>query len=587
MKKKWLLGCGIPLLILVPLVYFGVRMYLKPKPKVERSETVARGDVEIKVVETGTIEPLRKVEIKSKAGGRVVKLYVDEGAVVKTGDILATIDAQEVNSQVAALREQLKGARARLAAARKGTTYQQAQTSTGVAQFEQALESARARLRQAEAEAKAQPELTQRSIEIAQANLDAARAQLKVQQDSLELMVESTHPQAVVNAQSAYDRLTAQAENAKRNSERQQLLLAKGFVSQQAADNAETEAEVAEAQVREAKQRLDRIRQTNALEQANARSQIANAQSAVRQMEAALAQAKRGVLPTLKQQDLENARAAVAQAEAQLASARSGKTQDMVRQDEAIAAEAAVGQLEKQMDELLVRQQDTTLFASMSGVVTKRYVEEGEIITSAVSSFSAGTPVFQIADLATMLVKINVNEVDIAKVKRGLPTEVRIDASKKLIVKGHVRKVAPAALGSASATTGNTGGAGGGGGGQSVVRFPVEIQIDGSDSRLKPGMSARCSIFLARRRNVVRVPTNCVQGEGEKATVQIVTETQKEGRKIETVTPREVKIGLRGDDFVEILSGLKEGEKVRPYPYTGPPRKTIEVNMGPDDGERR
>jgi hypothetical protein len=61
-----------------------------------------------------------------------------------------------------------------------------------------------ARLKMAEEEAKAQPELTQRVIEIAQANLDASNAQLKVQQDSLKLMLESTHPQALVNAQSTY-----------------------------------------------------------------------------------------------------------------------------------------------------------------------------------------------------------------------------------------------------------------------------------------------------------------------------------------------------------------------------------------------
>src|SRR5687768_16971491 len=124
MNKKLLIGCGLPLIVLIPAAYFGARAYLKPKPKTERSETVTRGDVEIKVVETGTIEPLRKVEVKSKAGGRVLKLHVDEGAVVQKGQILATTDAEEVNSQVAALRAQLIGARARLEAARKGATYQ-------------------------------------------------------------------------------------------------------------------------------------------------------------------------------------------------------------------------------------------------------------------------------------------------------------------------------------------------------------------------------------------------------------------------------------------------------------------------------
>src|SRR5581483_8223318 len=127
---------------------------------------------------------------------------------------------------------------------------------------------------------------------------------------------------------------------------------------------------------------------------------------------------------------------------------------------------------------------------------------------------------------------------------------------------------AAASSDSSSANTANT---------QTVIRFPVEIQIDRADSRLKPGMSARCAVIVARRRNVLRVPTNCVQGEGATATVQVVTETTQNGEKVETTTPRQVTIGLRGDDFVEIVSGLKEGEKVRPAPFTCPPPKTIEM----------
>src|SRR5205085_3654961 len=100
-------------------------------------EVAQRGDVEIKVTETGTIEPLHKVEVKSKVGGRVSKLLVDAGARVRTGQILATIDPQEINSEVAALRAQLAGAQARLASALKNTTFQQAQTSASIDQYRQ------------------------------------------------------------------------------------------------------------------------------------------------------------------------------------------------------------------------------------------------------------------------------------------------------------------------------------------------------------------------------------------------------------------------------------------------------------------
>ena len=566
MKTKLSIGCAILLLGFFALVFFGVKS-LKPQPQISRSETVDRGDVEIKVVENGDIEPLRKVEVKSKVGGRVLKLLVEEGAVVKTGQVLATIDPQEVNSQVAALRAQLAGAKAKLSAAYKSTTYQKSQTGTNINQYRENVNAARARLRSAEAEARVQPEMTQQSKEIAKANLEAAKSALEAQEQTLHLMIDSTHPQAVVNAQAEYDRTKAQNANALRNVNRQKQLLEKGFVSQQAVDTAETEQLVAAAALREAKQRLDNMPQTNKLEESNARAQVANARSQVRQMEAALAQANATVLPDTKLQDLANARAALAQAQAQLEAARSGKTQDSMRGDEADASAADVQQIQNQLNESLVHQNDTTIVASMDGVITKRYVEAGEIITSAVSSFSSGSPIYQISDLKQMLVKININEVDIDKVKVGMPVDVSSDSIRGIVLPGHVRKVPPSANVADAAKTSS----------QSVVRFGLEVVVDKVDLRLKPGMSARCAVIVSRQKNVLRLPSSCVSGTGGDGTVQIVTSETKNGKVVETATARKVKTGLRGDGFIEIVSGVKVGEKVRPEAYDGPPRKTIDI----------
>ncbi|MBC7526344.1 MAG: efflux RND transporter periplasmic adaptor subunit, partial [Chthonomonadaceae bacterium] len=317
----------------------------------------------------------------------------------------------------------------------------------------------------------------------------------------------------------------------------------------------------------------------NELEVTNARSQIASARSQVRQQEATLLQAQTSVLPETKRRELENARAAYAQARAQLRGADAGITQDAMRGDEAVASLAGVEQLQKQLDELLVRQNDTTIIASMDGVITKKYTEEGELITSAIGSFSSGSPLYQISDLSTMLVKINVNEVDIQKMKVGTITEVTVDSSRGTIFMGKVSKVAPAAS-NATASSGSAATTSS----QTVIRFPVEIQVDKSDPRLKPGMSARCAVIVNREKDVVRVPKNCVKGEGKTGTADIVTPTVKPTKDgaTETVTVRTVEVGLRGDDFVEVKSGLKEGEKVRPAAFNGPKRQTIEMNNGPN-----
>jgi HlyD family secretion protein len=578
-NPKWAIGCGIVGVVGITAAVIYAQRAFKPQPKTTRTEIVQRGDVEIKVVETGSIEPLRKVDVKSKAGGRISRLFEDAGGIVHQGQVIATIDPQEINSQVEALRAQMAGAQARMEAARKTATYQASQTVTGIDQYVHNLAAAQARLHQAEAEARVQPRLTKQSIAAAQGAVDAAISQAQALQDSLNLLTNSTHPQAIVSAQSAYDTAVAQETNSGANFKRQKNLFAKGFVSQQALDAAQTDHDVARAHTREVKERLDRVKQANALEEQNMKSQIASAQSTVRQAQATLDQAVANVTPEMKQRDLESARAAYSQANAQLNSARSSKTQDLVRQDDVSAAKADVRQLQNQLDQILVQQHDTTILATMSGMITKRYVEQGELVTSAIGSFSQGTAISQLADLATMLIKININEVDIDKVKIALPAEVTVDAAKGAIFRGHVRKVSPS-----SQDSGAAGAATPAATTQTVIRFPVEVQLDVTDPRLKPGMSARCSIICTRRKNVLRVPINCLTGQGSTGTVQVVTNTMKEGKPVETVEIRTVGAGVRGDDFVEITTGLKEGEKLRPNPYTGPPVPKMNFRDGGDGG---
>lgn len=583
MTRKLLIGCGLPLVLFIVLSVVSVRALLRPQPKTQPSETAQRGDVEIKVVENGTIEPLHKEEVKSKVGGRVLSLAVEEGDAVRQSQLLATIDPIDINNDVAALQAQLAAARARLASAQKNTTFQADSTRTSIAQYGHAAAAAAAHLHSAETIARAQPRLTGEAIGIAQGNYDAAVAALQAQQQQLDLLVRSTDPQALVSAQVAYDQGKAQNDYEQRNLSRMNRLVARGFVSQQVADQAEQDAAVAGAHLADTKKHKDLIAEANALQEANVRAQVASARAQVQQAKAALDQAKASTLPDTTRQDLENASAGYQQALAQLAAARAGKTQDLMRQDDASAAAADARQIQNLLDEKLVNLHDTKLYSSIAGVVTKRYLEVGELLTSGIDSFSSGTPVMQVSDLSVMLVKINVNEVDIQRVKVGLPAEVTVDAARGVTFYGRVSKVAPAAASDSSSTSSSSSGSSGSAAtSQGVIRFPVEIRIDHAAGRLKPGMSARCAIIVARRRSVLRLPTDCVSGVGSQGTVQIISTGVRDGVKSEITIPRSVVVGLRGDDYVQILSGLSEGERVRPAPYTGPPRKTIDMQVGSD-----
>ncbi len=560
MKRRFALGCTAVLILAGGLTWYTVRALLSSPPARQHYEVVDRGDVEIEVTETGSIEPLKKIDVKSKVAGRIAELYVDEGSVVRPGQILAKIDPTEINSQVAQIQAQLDGARARYEQAVRAASWQVNQTNAAIQEARENLRSAEERLEVAREQSRTQPGLTKSAVAQAEASLKAA-------QDRLNLLKTSTHPQALVQAQSGYEEAKAAELAARRNLQRQERLLERGFVSQQAVDAAQADLAAAKARLDQAKAKLDLIGQQNLME-------LAEAQSQVNQQAAALETAKENLAQvSIYAHEAAAAEAAVRQARASLQAAIAGRKQDRMKLDDVTQAQAVVSQLENQLRQVQVQQSDTTIVAPMAGVVTRRYVEKGELVMSGVSSFSSGTPIVQVADLQQMLVKISINEVDVHKVRVGLPVEITIDGVRGVLFRGHVTRVAPSAEGAGVQAQQNPAQQGG------VVRFAVEVSIDRPDPRLKPGMSARCAIIVARRRNVLRLPTDGVAGDGPNASVTLVTTVRKDGRPQDVFAQRKIVAGLRGDSFVEIVKGLRQGDRVKPLPYTGPKRRQIDLDM--------
>ncbi|MGB6688145.1 MAG: efflux RND transporter periplasmic adaptor subunit [Terracidiphilus sp.] len=111
-KRFWIwLALGVVLLVAVAgaaLAKLATRDPIDPN----RLAKVTRGDVIRSVVATGTIEPITKVEVKSKASGIVEKLFVDINDVVRKGQPLAQLDQQEILDQVEAQKAQLAAAQA-------------------------------------------------------------------------------------------------------------------------------------------------------------------------------------------------------------------------------------------------------------------------------------------------------------------------------------------------------------------------------------------------------------------------------------------------------------------------------------------
>src|SRR5512136_1992734 len=103
MKLNWnrglLITLGVVVLLVVVLAALGAFRGSKPIPA-EKIVTIERGDIARSVVARGKIEPLSKVEVKSKANGIIKALMVDVGDSVKEGQILAELDKEDLQAQV-------------------------------------------------------------------------------------------------------------------------------------------------------------------------------------------------------------------------------------------------------------------------------------------------------------------------------------------------------------------------------------------------------------------------------------------------------------------------------------------------------
>ena len=212
----------------------------------------------------------------------------------------------------------------------------------------------------------------------------------------------------------------------------------------------------------------------------------------------------------------------------------------------------------------------------MNGVVIKKGVELGDTITSGVSSFNAGTVVFTVADLKSLIIRVNLNEVDIAKVREGQKVRVSLDAYPQRAFGGKVRFVAPAAKLV-----------------DKIKVFEVEVALDELSDAFRTGMSANVEILGEKREKATSIPLEALQRKDG----QPVVYKLKEGLKPEQVAAAKeglqgrskfiwmadhwkdyyevipVKAGVATLERVEILNGLKAGDQVA---LEDPTKKKVE-----------
>lgn len=238
----------------------------------------------------------------------------------------------------------------------------------------------------------------------------------------------------------------------------------------------------------------------------------------------------------LAEVDSRELRAQLRSAEAALALAKSTAERSAVLfKDRVVTAaelerdQAALAAAQATAEALRTRLGYASVRAPMSGVITEKRAEAGDLVQSQ-------GRLFTIADLSTLVVRVQVSELDVAGLRQGQRVGVTVDAFGATPFAGVIRRIFPAA--------------------DSATRMvPVEVALSGPSVRqLKPGYMARVTVRLGERPGVHLMPASALVGSRDAPAVFVVR-----GDKVER---KLIRLGQAGGMHLEVIEGLNVGDSV-------------------------
>jgi len=195
------------------------------------------------------------------------------------------------------------------------------------------------------------------------------------------------------------------------------------------------------------------------------------------------------------------------------------------------------------LDRAKERLAESVVRAPVDGVILQKYVEKGQIIASGVSNVSGGSPIVDIASMGSVYIEAGIDEIDIGKIQPGQDAVVIAESSPDLKYHGKIVRIAPESRIE-----------------QNVTLFDIIIEVEKTDGKLKSGMNTNIEVMIVDKPDVLILPAVSLQGSdkaGEKMkNPQVLI---KDGS---SYTPRDITIGLSDFPYIEILSGLTEGDVV-------------------------
>lgn len=412
-SKRWRIVLPLIIIVVAAGGYFGVRWWIYALHHVSTDDARVKGTL---------------ITVSSQVSGRLIRVPIEDGQQIKKGDLLAQLQPDAYQAEVALREAALEAVQSQLANAEADLDLDRKLTEGHIERSDAVLGASRSQLIEAERAAalesqriKANLREKEAAVEEVKAQLSGAKANLDKAESDLQRAKQLFQDGIIATEQR--ERMVALYDQARARYESSQEALNKSFAL----------LELAKAEGRRVQLLLDNVR---------------TQQRKVRESEAlktlAVAERQRS---GMKAATVKNLRAKVKEAEAQLALAR-------------------------------IRLQETRIFSPIDGVVSQAIADPGEHV-------QPGQPIAIINDPQDVWIEANIEETEIREVRVGQPVEISVDAYPRQKFQGKVWKIGAAArsefaiipAGSASAHFIKV-----------TQRLPVKIATDNHLGLLKPGM---------------------------------------------------------------------------------------------------
>lgn len=244
------------------------------------------------------------------------------------------------------------------------------------------------------------------------------------------------------------------------------------------------------------------------------------------------------------------------------------------REDDVEAASYNIESADASLSELRTSLRKTTIHSPMNGVVSLLNVEKGERVVGTIQM--SGDVLMRIADFGSIEARVEVSENDILNVSLGNEAEIEVEAYYGRTFKGKVTEIANSAANISSTTRTSLSN-------DEVTNFIVKIGVDeesyktliqeGKPFPFRPGMSCSVEIKTEQKENVLAVPLAAVttrekENEGNNNIDEVVFRVQND-----TAFQTIVNTGIQDRSYIEITSGISEGETIVSGPYSAVSRE--------------